>query len=188
MSEPAGLLLEAHVSESQLASFFGRSVAYEGGRALVGHVLCRWAELCERPRSDHPDEGILIVDHDPESNTLFLAWILNELTTGTIDAMWPVLETLAREMEPTAAGSGNISSISGAACYETVRIENRTLIRGPGGDAPDDELTRLWRRVWAYWITPDGQSVEAKVERQDYLCEALRAEWPNYVKWRDEGQ
>src|SRR5215468_12049921 len=102
MSEPAGLLIEAHISASRLASFFGRSVAYGNGRALVGHVLCQWADFCN---------GSLVIDHDPASDTLFIAWILNELTTDAVDVMWPVLETLVREMEPAAVASGNISSL-----------------------------------------------------------------------------
>jgi hypothetical protein len=188
MSEPAGLLIEAHISASRLASFFGRSVAYGNGRALVGHVLCQWADFCERPRWNYADEGSLVIDHDPASDTLFIAWILNELTTDAVDVMWPVLETLAREMEPAAVASGNISSLLGSVCYETMRIENNTLIRSEEEETPKGEMEHLWGRAMAFWGIGDGMDPEAAeaIDASFFLCDALQAEWPNYVRWRDE--
>jgi len=188
MSEPAGLLIEAHISASRLASFFGRSVAYGNGRALVGHVLCQWADFCERPRWNYADKGSLVIDHDPASDTLFIAWILNELTTDAVDVMWPVLETLAREMEPAAVASGNISSLLGSVCYETVHIENNTLIRSEEEETPQGEMEHLWGRAMAFWGIGDGMDPEAAeaIDASFFLCDALQAEWPNYIRWRDE--
>src|SRR5215468_3061623 len=98
MSEPAGLLIEAHISASRLASFFGRSVAYGNGRALVGHVLCQWADFCERPRWNYADRGALVGDPLPAFAGLFTARAMDELTTHAVDVICPVLETHTEEI------------------------------------------------------------------------------------------
>jgi len=186
MSEPVAILIEAHISEGRLASFFGRSVAYGHGRALVGHVLFELVNVGDSTHPAAPDEGNLIVQYDPGSDTLFLAWVVAE--DDPLDPMWPVLETLARQMEPTAVGRGTVAPMGSSGCYESVRIENRTLIRGPEEDATEDDLNHLWERFWAAsGVDQQGQDGEPDaVERPNYLCDALLAIWPDYVTWRCE--
>jgi hypothetical protein len=64
--------------------------------------------------------------------------------------------------------------------------ENGTVISGPADAVTEAELTRLWDRYWSF--APNRWHPEAAkaIERPDYHCEAFRAAWPNYLKWRDE--
>jgi hypothetical protein len=182
---PAVLMFEAHISERRLASFFGRSMAYGEGTAFVAHVLCELAYVGDPSRPGHPEEGHLTVHHEPGSDTLFVVWDLSHYWDGAMDSIRPVLEILAREMEPTAVGVGAIGGLLSGEGYESMRIEKGTLIRSPEGDIP--ELNRLWDRHWA--LVPNEEYPEAATkaeERVDLLCEGLRAAWPSYIEWRDE--
>jgi hypothetical protein len=138
-------------------------MAYGEGTAFVAHVLCELADVGNPSLPGHPEEGHLTVHHEPGSDTLFVVWDLSHFWDGAMDPIWPVLEVLAREMEPTAVGVGAIGGLLSGEGYESMRIEKGTLIRNPEGDIP--ELDRLWERFWA--LLPKEEYPEAATKAQE---------------------
>jgi len=179
MAEPAGILIEAQITEKRLASFFKQQISHGTRKTCAGHVLSELLDQGDR----YGD--ILIVNHDPESGTLFLAWVLNRYSPEAATPIWPVLDALAHEMEPTALGRGAVTSIL-PECVRSLRIRNGRLTRGPARLLPRRELERLSDRLWSFASKDEFPDAARSMRSRDYQCKAFKAAWKDYRKWHDE--
>lgn len=71
MAEPAGVLLQAEMGEAALGAVLSRKVSHGGDQVGIGHLLC---DLLFRGDAEG---DILILHHDPATDRLFLAFVLN---------------------------------------------------------------------------------------------------------------
>jgi hypothetical protein len=179
MSEPAGILLEAPISEVKLTALFRRKVSYDAGKASLGHILSTMLD-----RGDSRGD-VLIVNFDPQTERLFLAWILNHYDTELISLIWPVLDALASQIGHSTVAHGCVASIS-LECIQSLRIQNGTLNRGHAHLISSQELTDLFSRLWSF--SSKGQFPDAlnSMHKRNYQCKAFKSAWKKYLKWKTE--
>lgn len=165
MAEPAGILIKAHITEERLASFFKRPTAHGAGKARIGHVL---SEMLDQSNSEGE---ILIVNHDPQRDILFLAWILNHYAPEAAAPIWPILDALADHladhMDATASAEGAVASTL-PECLESLRIENGRLIRGPARLVSQQKLENLSDMLWSFASKGEFPDASGSVSRRNY--------------------
>jgi hypothetical protein len=179
MAESAGILLRAYITETELAAFFRRQVDYGEGQAPVGHVLSALLD------QDEIGCDILIVHHDAEYDRLFLAWILNRLVEDDLELIWPVLEALAEHLYPAAPAKGAVASIL-PRCFESLLIQDGSVVLGPAELVSQKELESLSDQLWSFARNGEFPDGARAMRRRNYHCKPFRQAWKAYRKWRDE--
>lgn len=179
MAEPAGIIINATISQEKLNSLFRKQVPFRDGIARIGHVLSVLLDEGDKHRE------ILIVNHDPDNDSLFLAWIMSHYEEELSEVIWPVLEELAASMEEGAVVRGAVLSTL-PTCFESIHIKNGCLKRGPAGLVSQQELDELHEKFWSFASKDRFPDAARSMRRRNYHCKAFRRAWKNYVKWRDE--
>jgi hypothetical protein len=179
MAEPAGILIEAHITQARVASFFQRQIAHRAGKASIGRVLSEMLDQGDL----HGD--ILILNHDSQRDSLFLAWILSHYAPEAAAFIWPILDILAEHMDATALAEGAVASTI-PECLESLRIENGRLIRATARLVSRQTLENLSARLWSFASKGEFPDAARSMRRRDYQCKAFRSAWKNYLRWRDE--
>lgn len=176
MAEPTGVLIECDITAADLAAAFKRQVPIASGKARIGHVLSRMLDLGEE------DGDILIVHHDPDTDQLFLAWILNHYSADRLDQFWPVLQLLAGM---GIRGRGVVASTL-PEVYETIRIDGGAVIRLPADQVEPALVGHLSARLWTFAVKEEFPDAAGSMRRRNYHCKPFRTAWKAYLTWRDE--
>lgn len=178
MAEPAGLLLECPLGAKAVSGLFRRKVAWEGGTAHVGHLLC-----CLADRGEAGD--VLIVHHDAAAGRLFLAWMLVHYNGDRLAPVWPVVQALADSLDPGTTGQGAVLTTF-PEVLASVRLRQGVVDHQPPADLSPAEADRLSHQLGRF--IPNGQfpEVARSMTLRGVQCKPFRSAWKTYVTWRDQ--
>ena len=177
MAEPAGLLVSCQLSEAALNAWFRRKIVVDGERVPVARRLC--ALLDQGASGD-----VLIVHHDPAEERLFLAWMLNHYRPELLAPIWPVLEALAAQLDPTARAEGVIATTFPEA-FGAVRL-SAGRVDQLGADAVEPgHMEALSARLWRFARNGAFPDPASSMRARSCQCKAFRRAWKAYLSWRD---
>ncbi|WP_430463964.1 hypothetical protein [Tabrizicola sp.] len=179
MSEPAGVLLQAGIGEAALAAVLTQKVSHGGDQVEIGHLLC---DLLFRGDADG---DILILNHDPATDLLFLGWVLNHYSAEPIAPIWPVLDRLAKGMGPGAKAEGVLVSTFGRP-WEKIGIDGARLTRRAAENVDAGLAQRLSDRLWSFARKGQFPDAAASMRARKVQCKPFRTAWTRYTAWQAE--
>ncbi|SEV87709.1 DKNYY family protein [Aliiroseovarius sediminilitoris] len=178
MAEPAGLLFECPLNEKLLAALFKQEITLDDRKVQFGRAL---SELL----GSGDDADVLIVHHDPDQERLFLAWMLNFYDKSALAPIWPILDALAANIDPSADAGGAVATIFPEA-LESVRVQDGTVVRGPGDLVDADLLKRLSDKLWDFAKKEQFPDAAASMRRKTTQCKPFKTAWKSYLAWREK--
>jgi hypothetical protein len=179
MAEPAGVLLQAEMGEAALGTAMSHKVSHGSDQVGIGHLLC---DLLLRGDADG---GIVILHHDPATDRLFLAWVLNHYSVEAIAPIWPVLDRLAEVLAPGAVAEGVLVSPLRRP-WERIGIDGAQLTRRPAESADAALAQRLSDRLWSFARKGQFPDASASMRARTVQCAPFRKAWKRYVAWQEE--
>ncbi len=180
MAEPAGLLIELPLAQSEVARALRTAVPDVGrGVVPVGHVLARML------RDGDLAGDVVILHHDAAADRLFLAVVLARYSEAALAPVWAVVSALADRMEPGIVAWGMVATTV-PDVLESVCASRGVLRREPAVIVPEARQVALVARLWSFAGKGGFPDAATSMRKRDMQCKPFRAAWKGYLDWLDK--
>jgi len=177
MAEPAGILLEINIDKKEVKKFlnhtnnetpFGKKNGYYFSKLLY--------------ESNIDSKSVFIFNYDKNTNSLFIAWVLNHYQFGDIVPFIGILKQIS-ELKSSTTKDFAIVTTTFPEIIESYKIDKNLVKKIKPEQTPLEIVTKLTNKFWSFATNNQFPDVSIALNKRNYFYKNFKSYYKKYLKY-----